>query len=107
MSRPIADPHGPYLRIGNAFTQLVAGPQLIGINREFSALDVDRCKLAHIGGLEFGLDVFLVHLAAAAGELFLAVAWLGSCHGFPLNKILRRSGVAPAAFYLVQDPFCR
>ena len=54
-----ADTHHPNLRIGNASTQPVACLQLIHINLVHSAVDVDRCKLAFVVGLELGADIIL------------------------------------------------
>src|SRR5260370_40005710 len=57
MDSSIAHPHHPDLRVRNPFANLPACFQLIGIDRIFSAFDVDSHKLAVIFSLELGADI--------------------------------------------------
>src|SRR5260370_39089136 len=76
MDRAIANPHHPNLSIGNAGTQLIARPQLIGRDLVRSCFDINRCKFANILGRELGPDICFVNGVPTPGELFFGVAAL-------------------------------
>src|SRR5437870_1890472 len=82
MDRARADSHHPNLRLGNAFAQLVACLQLIGINRELTTFDIDSCKFTLVAGLELGADFFLVNDVATPGEFLFAMASFNRIHDF-------------------------
>ena len=54
----ITEAYHPNPRVGKAFAQLAASLQLIGINRELSAFDVDRGKFFLVTCLELRTDFF-------------------------------------------------
>jgi hypothetical protein len=70
----ITNANRPNLRRGDAFTELMTGLEFVGIDRQLSGLDVDRCELTLVASLELRLDCALIQRVAAAREFFFAVA---------------------------------